>query len=110
MQGTVCCDSSNRDIVQASPSGHAAPLQVDISLPFKIHGRREAPAEQLPLQRLPDGSVQIRHERQCIDAGEDALQGCLSAIQTLLSWLCISKGQAAHLYCEKRRDWMYMAL
>ena len=57
-------------IVQASPSGHAAPLQVDISLPFKIHGRREKPAEQLPLQRLPDGSVEIRHERQRIDAGE----------------------------------------
>ena len=55
--------------MQASPTGHAAPLQVDISLPFKVHGRREAPAEQLPLQRLPDGSVQIRHERQRADTG-----------------------------------------
>lgn len=57
-------------MLQASPPGHAAPLQVDISLPFKVHGRREPPAEQLPLQRLPDGSVHIRHQRQRADAGK----------------------------------------
>jgi len=56
--------------VQASPSGHAAPLHVDISLPFKVHGRRDPPAEQLPLLRLPDGSIKVRHERQHIDTGK----------------------------------------
>jgi hypothetical protein len=46
-----------------------APLQVDISLPFKVNGEREPPAEQLPLLRLPDGSVQVKQERQRMGTG-----------------------------------------
>ena len=70
--------------LQASPSGHAAPLQVDISLPFKVRGRREALAEPLPLQRLPDGSVQVGHERQRADAGE---LPCAVRVQILLTMI-----------------------
>ena len=54
-------------ILQAGPSGHAALLHVDLSLPFQVHG--EPPAEQLPLLRLQDGSVQVRSERQRSDPG-----------------------------------------
>ena len=56
-------------ILQAGPSGHAALLHVDLSLPFQVRGRREPPAEQLPLLRLQDGSVQVRNERQRSDPG-----------------------------------------
>ena len=55
--------------LQASPSGHAAMLHVDLSLPFQVCGRWEPPAEQLPLLRLQDGSVQVRSERQRSEPG-----------------------------------------
>ena len=63
--------------MQAGPSGHAALLHVDLSLPFRVHGRREPPAEQLPLLRLQDGSVQVRSERQRSGPGRQlSLHSC----------------------------------
>lgn len=82
--------SSPPAAVQASPPGHVAPLQVDISLPFKVGGARKPPAEQLPLLRLPDGSVQIKHERQRTGAGvaRSAVPGRLMAHACKAPWQC----------------------
>ena len=94
--------SSLPAVVQASPPGHVAPLQVDISLPFKVCGAREPPAEQLPLLRLPDGSVQVKHERQRTGAGvaHSAVLGCLMVHVCKAPWQC---GVLTWIGC--RIDW-----
>lgn len=69
LPGSPLIDDTCDVILQAGPSGHAALLHVDLSLPFQVRGRREPPAEQLPLLRLQDGSVQVRNERQRSDPG-----------------------------------------
>ncbi|EIE22780.1 hypothetical protein COCSUDRAFT_42399 [Coccomyxa subellipsoidea C-169] len=45
--------------LKASPSGAAAPLTVDVSLPFAPRGKREPAVEPLLLDRLPNGEVCI---------------------------------------------------
>ena len=75
-------------ILQAGPSGHAALLHVDLSLPFQVRGRREPPAEQLPLLRLQDGSVQVRNERQRSDPGRQPSLYTLSLPRWLMMRCC----------------------
>ena len=78
-----------RDVIlQAGPLGHAALLHVDLSLPFQVHGRREPPAEQLPLLRLQDGSVQVRNERQRSDSGRQPSLQTLSLPCWLMMRCC----------------------
>lgn len=46
-----------------SAPGGAAPLEVDISLPFAPGGAREARAPPLPLLSLPDGRVHLQPDQ-----------------------------------------------
>ena len=75
-------------ILQAGPSGHAALLHLDLSLPFQVHGRREPPVEQLPLLRLQDGSVQVRNDRQRSDPGRQPSLYTLSLPRWLMMRCC----------------------
>ena len=86
--GTPHTDHICDVILQAGPSGHAALLHVDLSLPFQVRGRREPPAEQLPLLRLQDGSVQVRNERQRSDPGRQPSLYALSLPRWLMMRCC----------------------
>ncbi|CAK0782778.1 hypothetical protein CVIRNUC_005973 [Coccomyxa viridis] len=85
--------------LKAGPSGHAALLHVDLSLPFQVRGRREPPAEQLPLLRLQDGSVQVRNERQRSDPGGghglEGISQLLQKQQRALLWASIQRALEA---------------